>query len=305
VRIVPRIVLGAVWLGAFACVAGRGDDAARAPAAAPEGAWDGRDWEIFSSRIRWADSAGLRALEPGRAIARLALSFVGSPYEPGTLEVDGPERVVIDFRAFDCVTFVENMLALERFIREDGVEGLADREAAERRYEGYLTDLRYRGGVIDGYPSRLHYFSEWLTDNESKGLVSVITGDLEPAIDREPIDFMSAHPSSYRQLAEPHVLAEIRRREARLNEGGGRRFVPQDRIAGIEDRIRDGDVIAATSTLPGLDIAHTGIALWIDGRLHLVHAPLVGSSVRVSEGSLAERVESISSQDGIMVARPR
>jgi len=300
------VVVAAALVGVLAYARGSANDGASDDrSSAIHAGWDARDWEIFADKVRWATAEGLPALETGPAIGRLAASFVGTTYAPGTLEVEGPEAVVIDFHEFDCVTFVENMLAMTRFIREDGVEGLTDPAAAQRRYERYLTELRYRGGVIEGYPSRLHYFSEWLTDNESRGLIRVITGELDPAIDREPIDFMSRHPSSYRQLADPGVLAQIRRMEARLNEGSGRRFVPQERIAGISEGIRDGDVIAATSTVEGLDIAHTGIALWIDGRLHLVHAPLVGSAVQVSDGPLADRIGSISSQDGIMVARAR
>ena len=56
--------------------------------------------------------------------------------------------------------------------------------------------------------------------------------------------------------------------------------------------------------MAGLDIAHTGIALWRDGQLHLLHAPLVGGVVQVSEVSLANRIQRIGGQDGIMVARP-
>ena len=175
---------------------------------------------------------------------------------------------------------------------------------ARGRYESYLTELRYRGGVIDGYASRLHYFSEWLSDNDAKGLVRVVTGDLGPSSDREPIWFMSMHADAYRQLADLDVLAEIEAMEARLSAGPGRLYVPEDRIADIARDIRDGDVIAVTSTLEGLDVAHTGLAIWRDGRLHLIHAPLVGDAVQISERPLADRILSISTQDGIMVGRP-
>jgi len=267
------------------------------------GGWSRQDREIFEAKVRWADAEGLAALEPGEAIGRLAASFVGTPYTPGTLEAEGPEGLVINFREFDCVTFVENMLALTRFVREGGAALLDDRAVAEARFERQLANLRYRGGVIDGYPSRLHYFSEWLTDNERMGLLRVVTGDLEPDADAEPIRFMSTHPDAYRQLAEADVLAAIERMEARLNSAAPRTFVPQDRIAGVAHGIRTGDVIAATSTVEGLDIAHTGIAIRIDGRLHMIHAPLVGTSVQISEISLADRIRSISTQDGIMVGR--
>ncbi|MFV1988088.1 MAG: N-acetylmuramoyl-L-alanine amidase-like domain-containing protein, partial [Gemmatimonadota bacterium] len=100
-----------------------GPSTAAGPAPEPggvSGGWSTRDREIFEATVRWADAEGLAALEPGAAIGRLAESFVGTPYTPGTLEADGPEGLVINFREFDCVTFVENMLAMTRFIRDGG-----------------------------------------------------------------------------------------------------------------------------------------------------------------------------------------
>jgi hypothetical protein len=59
------------------------------------------------------------------------------------------------------------------------------------------------------------------------------------------------------------------------------------------------------SALEGLDVAHTGLALRYDGRVYLLHAPLVGDSVEISERPLAERIQDISGQVGIIVARPQ
>ena len=267
-------------------------------------AWVPEDWAIFEEKVRFAAERGLAEMDLGEAIVRLGETFVGTTYEPGTLEVPGPERLVINFRELDCVTLVETVLALTRFVREQGVEALSDPPAAQARYESHLMALRYRGGRLDGYRSRLHYFSEWLADNEARGIVRIATGELDPAIDAEPVNFMSRHPEAYRQLAQPGALQAIAAAEARLDEGPGREYVPQDRIARVADRIRNGDVIAATSTVEGLDVAHTGFAVWRDGALHLLHAPLVGQSVEISERPLAERILAIDSQDGIMVARP-
>jgi hypothetical protein len=230
---------------------------------------------------------------------------VGATYTPATLEVPGPERLVVNLREFDCVTFIENVLALVRMIRAGGGASLATPAEARARYEGYLRELRYRGGVLSGYPSRLHYFSEWLSDHEQRGMLQLLGKELGGTLDREAIDFMSTHPNAYRQLSEPGVLDSIRGIEQRLNQGEGRWYIPEGRIASAADRIRDGDLIAATSTLKGLDVAHTGIALWRNGKLHLLHAPLVGKSVEISEVPLAERILGIPSQDGIMVARLR
>jgi hypothetical protein len=267
------------------------------------GGWSDADWKVLDTKVRWAASQRLDTLPAGAAIARLGETFVGTTYTPGTLEAPGPERVVINLREFDCVTFIENMLAMTRFIRDGGVTLLADRASAERRYARYLEEIRYRGGRLDRYPSRLHYFSEWLADNAARGRLRLLARDLGGVEDTEPVSFMSAHPTAYRQMAEPGVPEAIAAMERRLGAGPARWYLPEDRIAGAAPGIRDGDIIAATSTLPGLDVAHTGIALWRDGRLHLLHAPLVGKFVEISVLPLAERIIELKAQDGIMVAR--
>ncbi len=266
-------------------------------------AWRDDDWAVFESKVRWAAAQGLDRAELGAAIAAIGRTFVGTAYVPRTLEMEGPERVVINFRGLDCVTFVETAFALARFVRGGGVGLLGSRPQAEARYEALLTELRYRGGVLDGYPSRLHYFSEWIADNARRGLVADLTAGLGGVADEEPIDFMTTHPEAYRQLADPATVAAVRDTERALN-AAGRLYVPQERIGAVAHSIREGDVIAATSTVPGLDVAHTGLAVRVNGALHLLHAPLVGDSVEISTVPLAERISGISGQDGIMVARP-
>ena len=228
---------------------------------------------------------------------------MGAPYVAHTLEVDGPERLVVNFRGFDCVTLVENVLATVRFVRGGGAGRLADRGRAEAAYEALLREIRYRNGTVAGYPTRLHYFSDWIYDNERRGIVRDVTADLGGIPDPRPIDFMSTHPDAYRQLADPDVLEGIRLIEAAISDRS-RRYVPERSIASVADAIREGDVIAATSAVPGLDVAHTGIAVRVDGAVHLLHAPLVGDSVEISPSPLSERIVRISGQDGVIVARP-
>ena len=271
--------------------------------AVPPPGWPDADWRVLDTKVRWAVAQGLDTVPVGLGVARLGETFVGTTYTPGTLEAPGPEHLVINLRELDCVTFVENMLAMTRFVREDGIKALADRPAAEARYAGYLEELRYRGGRLAGYASRLHYFSEWLSDNAARGRLRLLTRELGGVPDSEPVSFMSAHPGSYRQMTELGVPEAIRAMEQRLNAVLPRWYIPENRIAAVADRIHDGDIIAATSTLPGLDIAHTGIALWKNGELHLLHAPLVGKSVEISTLPLAQRILEIKTQDGIMVAR--
>ena len=263
-----------------------------------------RDWEIAREHFAWAAARPPGAFPRfGDLVARIGERFVGTPYEPRTLELPGPERLVINLEALDCVTLVENVLVLAR-LAWTAPPGLGeDSDGFRAAYRDELELVRYRGGALDGYASRLHYFSEWIADNAALGLLAPVSRELGGVVDPSPIDFMSTHPEAYRQLADPAVLAGIVAVESRL-EGVERHYIPEQAIDSASGGIRDGDIIAATSTVAGLDVAHTGIAVWRDGVLRLLHAPLVGSHVEMSEESLAERVRRIGGQDGIMVSRP-
>lgn len=271
--------------------------------AAPDVEATEEDWRILRETALRAERQGLDTLSLGQAVAGVGLLFVGTPYRPQTLEVPGPERLVVNLRALDCVTLVETALAITHTLLEPGSVSDWSEERLRSTYARALRTLRYRGGELSGYPSRLHYFSEWIRDGEAKGLLENVTDDLGGVPDSEPVSFMSTHPGSYRQLGDSSVLREIRRVEERISREP-RIYVPEDRIADVASGIETGDVIAATSTVEGLDVAHTGIALWRDGVLRLLHAPLVGDSVQVSPRPLSTRIVEIGGQDGIMVARP-
>ncbi|MEX1182717.1 MAG: N-acetylmuramoyl-L-alanine amidase-like domain-containing protein [Gemmatimonadota bacterium] len=253
------------------------------------------DSVIFAERMAWAQEQRLDTLPMGETVAALGRTFVGAPYTPATLELEGPERLIVNLRELDCVTFVENMLALARVLHA----GTPDFDS----FKHELVRIRYRDGVLTGYPSRLHYFSEWIANNEEKGIVDDVTAELGGVPDTGDISFMTRHVEAYRQFSDTAVAAAIGVIELELS-GRERFYIPENAIAGVAGGIRDGDIIAATSTLDGLDVAHTGIALRVGDELHLMHAPLVGSHVQISERPLAERLQGIEAQDGIMVARP-
>jgi hypothetical protein len=288
-------------LGASGRVAAQGVVAASLPDSTPT--WSTADWQLFQDRVRWATAQGLATIPAGDAIAQMGESFVGTPYRAATLEAPGAEHLVVNLHELDCVTFVETVLALTKFVRQDGMAALEDSLAARATYEGYLRDIRYRAGVIAGYASRLHYFSDWLATNAGAGHITLVTAQLGGVPDLRPITFMTGHAASYPALQDSSTLATIQLVEGALNAGPARYVIPKDAIAGVVNGIRDGDIIAAASTVAGLDVSHTGFAIWKDGELHLMHAPLTGSPVEISPLPLAERIQGISSQWGIMVAR--
>ncbi len=272
------------------------------PPARPRAGTD-EDWQVLRATARMAWDEGWESLAMGESVVRIGLSFRGTPYVAGTLDVAEEEGVVVNLLQFDCVTFVENVLAMARFIRLAEPEILDSEFRLREMYSGLLREIRYRGGRVDGYPSRLHYFSDWIQDNEARGLVREITRELGGVMDPEAIDYMSRHPEAYWQLVDPFNLAAIREIEGWLS-GQTRYKIFQEDLPARISRIQDGDIIAITSAVAGLDVAHTGLAYWQDGELHLLHAPLVGDVVEVSRLPLAERIWRTDAQDGIRVVRP-
>lgn len=272
---------------------------------AAQGRWDARDAEIFAARVRWGVKERLDTLPLGEAVVRVGLTFVGTPYQAQSLEQPGPEQVVVNFRGLDCVTFVETVLALTRFIRQDGVALLATPENAHQRYEEYLKALRYRGGVVDGYASRLHYFSEWISEGVAAGRLTLVTPQLGGIPTWLGINFISTHAGAYPALRDTTLITRIVAVESHLSDEGPVAILPKGWITPeVAVAIRPGDIIAMAATIPGLDIVHVGFAVRKDGEVHLLHAPLAGGNVEVSERPLAQRLLRLKGQAGIIVARP-
>ena len=253
------------------------------------------DKDIYLETMLWATGQQRSTLPVGDAAAAFGQHFLGKPYVGHTLEAPGDEHLVINLREFDCLTFVENMLALARCVKS-GERGF---DAFQRQ----LTTIRYRGGVIDGYPSRLHYFSDWVNDNVKKGIVENLTRNLGGKSYRKAITFMTTHAESYRQLERKDFVRRVAEREKVLSRE--RHYhIPSDRIAGIQNRLQNGDLIGTTTTMEGMDVSHTGMVLRQGNVVRFMHASLSGKNVLVSPGSLAEYVTGISSHTGIIVLRP-
>lgn len=261
----------------------------------PAAGWNDDDREILKATFGRAESLGLSGKPIGKVVAAIGLSFLGAPYAAHTLEVPGPERLVVNLREFDCVTFVESVLAIARCVTL-GATSWDD-------FTHQLTLIRYRGGEINGYPSRLHYFSDWIDDNERKHVVRNVTQELGGVVLAKTINYMTAHRTAYRQLADDEVFARIRQTEEQLNTRV-RYYLPRHGADKVSNRILDGDVIAITTSIEGLDVAHTGFVCRRKGVLRFLHAPLSAGTVRLSKGSLAAYLAQHHGRTGLMVARP-
>jgi len=253
------------------------------------------DRDILAQKFQFAVDKSLRAVPIGDVMAAMGASFVGTPYVAHTLEQPGPEHLVINLHGLDCTTFVENMLALSRCIKLH--------QTAYDDFTKQLQLIRYRSGVIEGYPSRLHYFTDWIGDNERKGIVHDTTRELGGIPLIKTYDFMSTHVKSYPQLSDKSALDAVRAAEVRLTSTT-HTYIPNNKVAGMQDKLRSGDIIAIATSIPGIDVSHTGMVAVKDGTPYYLHAPLSGGSVQFSQGSLAEYLARAGKHIGIIIARP-
>jgi hypothetical protein len=249
------------------------------------------------------DSA-TRRREFGVRAARVGELAIGTPYVPNTLEAyirggGNPERepVTLSLTQFDCVTLVESCQAVARVASERG-------DPTWARFGRQIERMRYRGGRRAGYASRLHYFSEWISDGASRGLVTDLAPRLGGVVDARPLRFMTEHRGSYPALANESVFRQIVEMERRLDLHK-RYVIPKERIAAIADQLQTGDILAFASSIPGLDVTHSAYAYRrSDGVMGVLHAPLSGGAVEISKRSLPDYVAAIRSATGILVARP-
>lgn len=239
---------------------------------------------------------GLLENDFGKTLVAVGKTFLGIPYVAKTLEIGDTESLVINLQGLDCTTYIENVLAFSLLLKG----GKSDFETFIQK----LETIRYKNGKINGYTSRLHYFSEWIADNEAKDLLTNITPEIGGSIVTKKIDFMSTHRDLYPFLKDDDDnFKEIQASENYLN-GQEICVLAQDQIEANEHLIKSGDIIALTTSIKGLDITHTGIATREkDGRIHLLHASTVGEVV-VSKLPLVVYLKKIKNNTGIMVARP-
>lgn len=226
--------------------------------------------------------------------------FIGVPYVAHTLENGNSEHLVVNLRELDCTTFVENVLAL----------ALCDIEN-KRTFSDFCNNLRkvrYFGGRIDDYSSRLHYFTWWAEDNIQKGIIREISADGFPftAVQKVSINYMSTHPELYKHLkGKPDMVQKIRQKEL-LTSGKAYRYIPKSLLNESVDCIglvHTGDIVAIITSKPGLDTSHIGIAVWQNGKLHLLNASSIYKKVVLDKSTFYQYSRRQRSQLGIRVFR--
>ena len=257
--------------------------------------------EVFKEKMKLPKPATM-----AQGVVEFGKTFLGNPYPKSyinpKLNAEGKvqlqpisqEVLVVNLRVFDCVTFAESMIALTQTSRSNTPNF--------ETFKQNIAKLRYRNAEID-YAARLHYFSDWLFENEKRGILKNMTKEIGGEILNKNIFYMSYKKDTlYGNMADPTTY---NRMVAVENEMTNREkyYIPKDKVADIESNIKSGDIIGITNRLDGMDMAHVGIAIRQNGRIYMMHASSQFHQVMMTDVPLADYLARNKGQTGIMVGR--
>lgn len=181
----------------------------------------------------------------GERIARISEHFLGRPYVEGSLGggPDLPEELRVSLQAFDCVTYIEVMLALAR-TRTTG------------EFVDAIRRIRYKNGKVDWF-HRNHYMVDWAQNNEELGLIANLTAGPLTADKTCTLDLIAGLPAKTTTF----------------------RYFPNPSFDAIVERVETGDLIFFVSTKTTLDVFHTGLLVKREGNPLLRHATRTANAV--------------------------
>lgn len=266
-------------------------------------------------------------LEFGDRIQQVAQQFIGDPYRAYLLDQSPTEQPFISLSEFDCVLFLETVLALTSVLSSaqpvdmsptaypstavrplDHGQDHAQVESIENNLFQEIQRYRYHDGKLESYCNRLHYFSDWVLDNQRRGLVKDV--GIIPL--KRSLNFMTEHWQKYPKIVNNQSLKNcIQTAESTISQklqDGQLNYIPIDRLRQQEPNLRSGDLIGLVTDIKGLDVTHSGF-LYRQGLpgskspVGLLHAS-VRSGIKISP-NLERYVRGVEGAIGIIVARPQ
>src|SRR6202162_1170838 len=182
----------------------------------------------------------------GRRIDVLSRHFLGHPYNPNPLigSADTAEVFTASLDGFDCVTYIETVVALARAFTVDD-------------FTDWLRKIRYDQGRIL-WERRNHYMTGWLRNNERQGVIRPVSVPAAPIVSKERV--LNVVPG----LATQRTLLK---------------WVPKRAVRRLEPHLQSGDLIFFVSTRKNLDVFHAGIIARDGKRVFMRHASRSKGSV--------------------------
>ena len=175
----------------------------------------------------------------GSRIDLFSRHFLGRPYKPNPLigSADTAEVFTASINGFDCVTYIETVLALARASNADD-------------FTEWLRKIRYERGRIQ-WERRNHYMTLWIRNNVREGIIRPVSMPAVAIISRERV---------------LNVVPGLPARRTRV------KCVPKPAVPRIDPYLQSGDLIFFVSTRKNLDVFHAGIIARDGKRVLVRHA---------------------------------
>ena len=189
--------------------------------------------------------SGVLETDLAKRIRHFSGLLSGRAYVEGSLG-GGPEsqeELRVSLTAFDCVTFIETVLA---FSLARSVEHFID----------LIRRIRYERGDIE-WSRRNHYMIDWVRTNEAEGFVKNLTLGPHVSVKNCTLNVISGLPEKY----------------ASFN------YFPTEGYTDVVELFQTGDVIVFVSTKETLDVFHTGFLIEDKNRWLLRHATRTAGAV--------------------------
>jgi len=199
----------------------------------------------------------------------LSRRFLGHSYQSNPLigSADTAEVFTASLDGFDCVTYIETIVALARASNVDEfIEG--------------LRKIRYAQGRIQ-WELRNHYMTRWIRNNVSERIIRPVSIQAVPILSRERV---------------LNVVPGIAAQRTRV------KCVPKPGVSRLEAHLQSGDLIFFVSTRKHLDVFHAGIVVRDGKRVLMRHASR--SRGLVVEQDLTEFLKT-NRMAGVIVVRPQ
>lgn len=267
---------------------------------------DRRNTDRLSNLLTTANQQQWQTKSSPQLIQQVAKSFLGARYQGGLLDRSTEEKLVLSLQEFDCILFVETVLGIVQIIKDQKFAGVTfptldnTQKTAPDRFAQHIQNLRYRNGYIS-YCDRLHYFTDWVYENQRRGILRDITASLGGIPDTAPLNFMTQNRQSYPQIRTNNRQLEcINQRELFLAKVP-RFYVPIERLPSIYQQLRSGDIIGIATKVKGLDVTHTGFVYISGSQIGFIHASPSGQVVIAPD--LAIYTRRVPESKGIVIVR--
>ncbi len=199
----------------------------------------------------------------------LSRHLLGHSYKQNPLigSADTPEVFTASLDGFDCVTYIETILALARASNVDD-------------FTEWLRKIRYEQGRIQ-WERRNHYMTLWIRNNVRKGIIRPVSMPAVPTLGMERV---------------LNVVPGLDPQRTRV------KCVPKPAVRRLERYLQSGDLIFFASTRKNLDVFHAGIIVRDGKRVRMRHASR--SQGFVVEQELSEFLKA-NRMAGVIVVRPQ